>query len=197
MRRYNFLHSAILIALLGTLSHANSDGFYIGAETTIAGFGDESLKVTNKDKTTTTYKDIEYGHCNIKVGYQHFQGNRVEFYYRYNNLDPKVGDITTKTFGINYEWALSSLSTEKVVPYILIGFGGGKASSSKVKSIDKAEVGEGNLGFGVRYQFNQNIDMQVGYKHTATGFDKFDNDTTDKTSTIDQNSMMLGVAYKF
>ncbi len=82
------------------------------------------------------------------------------------------------------EWAFSSISTKKLTPYVLIG-------------IDKAEVGEANFGVGVHYQFNENIDMQIGYNHISKGFDNFDNETTDKTSTIDIDSITLGVAYKF
>ncbi len=198
MKKYQFLNSVILVTLLSTPSHANSeDGFYVGFDSTVANLGDESIKITNKDKSTKNYKEIDYDHCNIKVGYQHFQGNRIEFYYRHNNLNAKEGDITTKTYGFNYEWAFSSLGSDTIVPYILIGIGGGKVSSSKIKSIDKAEAGEANLGIGIHYKFNKNIDMQMGYSLTSTGFDKFDNKTTDDTSVIDQNQLLLGLSYKF
>jgi len=197
MKHYKLVQTLTLIALLSTLSHANNNGFYIGADTSIASFGDQSLKITNKDKSTKTYKDIESSHCNIKVGYQHFKGNRVELYYRNNNLDTKAGDITTQTLGINYEWAFSSLSSDTITPYLSVGFGGGEASSKKIKSIDKAEVGEGSLGIGIHYQYNQNVDFQLGYTATSTGFDNFDDKTIDETSTIDQDKVMLGLSYKF
>jgi len=197
MKHYRFLHNVILMALLSTVAHANSNGFYIGADTTIVNFGKEDLTITNKDKSEKKYKDIDASHCNIKVGYQHFDKNRIEFYYRNNQLDSKGGNIETKTFGINYEWAFSSLATETITPYLLIGIGGGEATSKKRTEVDKAEVGEGNLGVGIHYQVTPNTDIQLGYTITSTGFDNFDNDTTDKTSTIDQNKIILGVAYKF
>jgi len=197
MKTYKLLHYLTFLTLVTSISYANSDGFYIGTDVTLASFGDQSLKITNKDKSTQTYKDIDSGHGAIKVGYQHFDGNRVELYYRNNNLDTKAGDITTETVGINYEWAFSSLSSETITPYLLLGFGGGKATSSKIKTIDGAEAGEGSLGLGIHYQYNENLDFQLGYLATSTGFDNFDDKTIDKTSTIDQNKVMIGLSYKF
>ena len=197
MKNYKFLHYVTLVALLSTASYANSDGFYIGTDVNTVSIGDDDLKVTNKDKSEKNYKNFVSSQISFKAGYQHFKNNRVEFYYRHNKLEGDKGDITTKTFGVNYEWAFSSIATDKLIPYALIGIGGGKASSSYVKAVDKAEVGEANLGLGVHYQFTQHLDMQVGYTLTSTGFDKFDNKTTDKTSTIDQNRVILGIAYKF
>jgi opacity protein-like surface antigen len=197
MKRYKLLQSVVLITLLSTASQANNDGFYVGVDASMISLGDDSLKITNKDKSTKTYNDVESSHANIKVGYQHFKNNRVELYYRCNTLDTNAGEIKTKTIGINYEWAFSSLSTEKLTPYVLIGIGGGETKSSKLKELDKAEVGEATFGLGVHYHFNENIDLQVGYNHISKGFDAFDNKTTDETSTIDSDSITLGVAYKF
>ncbi len=196
MKKNKILYSAILLALMSSLSHADNNAFYIGAETSLVSIGNDDLTITNKDKSTKTYNKIDSSHCNIKVGYQHFKNNRVEIYFRQNVLDTKAGDITTKTLGINYEWAFSSIATDKFIPYVVLGFGGGEASS-KIKSTDKAGVGEGSLGIGVHYQFNENLDFQAGYTVSSTGFDEFDNDTTDKTSTIDQDKLVFGVSYKF
>ncbi len=191
------LHNLILLALLGTVNHANSDGLYIGVDTSIVSFEKETLKVTNKDKSTKTYKDVESTHCSIQVGYQHFDNNRVELYFRDRTLDTKVGDISSKTFGLNYEWGFSSISTEKIMPYALIGVGAGESSSSKLKHLDKADVIEVNFGAGIHYQFNQNIDLKVGYSHTDTAFGDFDDKETDEMSDIAQDSIVLGLAYKF
>jgi len=197
MKNYKFLSNLIFLALLTTLSHANSDGFYVGTDASIMLFGDDDLEITYKDGTKKNHKDINSFHYNMKIGYQHFNNNRLEFYYRKNKLDNSKEEIKTKTFGINYEWAFSSLATETIIPYALIGIGGGEVSSSNIKALDNAEVGEANLGVGIHYQFNENMDFQVGYTFTSTGFDNFDNKTTDETSTIDQNKVVVGVAYKF
>ena len=197
MKKYQFISSVILMALVSTTAQANRDGFYLGTDVNTISLGDDNLKITNKDNSEKSYKNFDGSQISFKAGYQHFKNNRVEFYYRHNKLEGDNGDITTKTFGVNYEWAFSSIATEKLIPYALIGIGGGKASSSQIKAVDNAEVGEANLGFGVHYQFTPHIDMQVGYTLTSTGFDAFDNTTTDKTSTIDQNRVILGVTYKF
>jgi opacity protein-like surface antigen len=197
MKQYKLLQTLTLTALFSTFTLANDNGFYIGVDTSIISFGDQSLKITNEDKSTKNYKDIESCHGDIKVGYQHFDGNRVELYYRHNELDTKAGDITTQTYGINYEWAFSSLSSETITPYLLIGFGGGEASSSKITAVDNAETGEGSFGLGIHYQYNKNVDFQIGYTATSTGFDGFDDEEIDKTSTIDQDKIMVGLSYKF
>ncbi len=197
MRKHSILQGVILLSLLTGASYANSDGFYVGAEANLILLGDDSFTLTNKDATTRTYNRVEGSHANIKIGYQHFKNNRVELYYRYNNFDTNVGDIVTKTFGINYEWAFSSLSTKKLTPYALIGIGGGEAKSSSIKALDNAEVGEANFGVGIHYCLNEHIDFQAGYARIYTGFDAFDNQTTDKTSAIAQDNFIVGASYKF
>ena len=197
MKKYQLISSVILLTLISTTAQADNNGFYIGTDVNTLSIGDDNLKVTNKDKSEKSYKNFDSSQISFKAGYQHFKNNRVEFYYRHNKLEGDNGDITTKTFGVNYEWAFSSIATDKLIPYALIGIGGGKASSSYVKSVDNAEVGEGSLGLGVHYQFTPHLDMQLGYTITSTGFDKFDNKSTDETSVIEQNKIIIGLAYKF
>ncbi|MCK5855070.1 MAG: hypothetical protein KAG56_07605 [Sulfurovaceae bacterium] len=55
MNNYKILQSAVLLALLTTGSHASSDGFYIGANASLVSLGDDSMEVTYKDNTKTTY----------------------------------------------------------------------------------------------------------------------------------------------
>ena len=197
MNSKKLLQSVILTSLLVTTTQANSDGVYIGIESSAITFGKDSLKITNKDKSSITHKEIKNTHYNIKIGYQHFKNNRVEVYYRNNNIDTLLGELSQDIYGINYEWAFSCLTKNHVTPYLLLGIGGGEVTSKKLKNLYKSEIGEGNFGLGIHYQLNENIDVQVAYNYIATGFDKFDNKTTDKTSIMGQDSFILGLSYKF
>jgi len=199
MNNSKILRNAVLLTLLGTVTtYANSDGFYIGANASLIPLGDESMTLEYKDKPKITYNDISAYNFSLKTGYQHFKGNRVELYYRQNELDTKEGDISTQTFGVNYEWGFSSLSSDKLLPYASVGFGVGKASSKKLKTVDDVDVGEINFGLGVHYQFNENIDFQVGYEHISTAFIISDNDKNAKSEPgVGQNNVMASVSYKF
>ncbi len=196
MNNYKFLQSAMLLTLLSTGSYANSDGFYIGANASLVSLGDDSITTKDKDKTKTTYHDVSSSGFSLKTGYQHFNRNRVELYLRVNKLDSDEGYVTMQTVGVNYEWGFSSLSSEKLLPYASVGVGFGDASSKKLKLVDDVDVGEMTVGLGVRYQFNEKIDAQIGFQHIATGFEDYDK-TTDDVSVVAQNNIMVSVAYKF
>ena len=121
----------------------------------------------------------------------------MELYYQHHELDAKEGDFSTESIGVNYEWGFSSIASDKWIPYVCVGFGAGKTSSSKLKSIDKADMAEGALGLGVRYQFTKNMDGQVGYKYTQIVIDSFNDKDTDDVSKIGQNNVIFALNYKF
>jgi hypothetical protein len=111
MKIYKLTNTIILLSLLTTLSHSNSDGIYIGVGSSIIDIGDDSMKVENKDKSKSTYHNISGPFHSIKVGYQHFDKNRVELYFRGHKLEAKEGDFDTKSIGINgvlLHWLLKS-----------------------------------------------------------------------------------------
>jgi len=197
MKIYKYSKSIILLALMASYAQANSNGVYVGLDASLITLGEDSMNVEKKDKSRETYHEISGSSYNLKVGYQHFDGNRVELYYRHHELDAKEGDFSTESIGLNYEWGFSSLASEKWMPYVAVGFGAGEVSSSKLKSIDNSDMAEATLGFGVRYQFTKNIDGQVGYKYTSTVIDNFQDETTDEISEIGQNNIMFAVNYKF
>jgi len=197
MKIYKLTNTIILLTLLSTLSQANSDGIYIGVGSSIMDVGDDSLKVENKDKTKSTYHDISGPFHSIKVGYQHFDKNRVELYFRGHQMEAKEGDFNTKSVGINYEWGFTSLASEKLMPYVSLGLGAGEISSSDLKAIDKADMGEIIFGIGVRYQITENIDAQLAYNHTGMIIDNFHDEETDEVSSLCQRNVMLGFNYKF
>ncbi|MCK5855071.1 MAG: outer membrane beta-barrel protein [Sulfurovaceae bacterium] len=78
-----------------------------------------------------------------------------------------------------------------------MGLGFGESSSTKLKAVDNVDVGEITFGIGVRYQFNENIDAQIGYQYISTGFDRPDDKNIANELDVDQDNIMLSVAYKF
>lgn len=197
MKKYKFLQSAMLVTLITTVGQANDNGFYVGANAAFITLGDDSMNVEHKGKTQTTYHKISSLNYGVKIGYQHFEGNRVELYFRQNNLDSKEGDISTQTMGINYEWAFSSFASENLLPYTSVGVGFGKASSSDLKDIDDVGVGEVTFGLGAHYQYAENVDFQVGYQYIKTGFTGSDDKKIANDPEIGQNNIIVGMNYKF
>ncbi|GEM_PF-6639896 len=198
MKRYRLLDKFILLVLLGSVVQAHSDGFYVGVDGALLSFKKDSMKVEKSDKSRTTYHDIKSSHYGaLKVGYQHFKHNRVELYFRKNKLDSREGDITLESYGVNYEWGFSSLSTQSLMPYLAVGVGVGKSSSDELEPIDNVGIGEVSFDIGVHYQFTTNIDAQIGYRRINTIFDNLDDYKDDEVSAIGQNSFILALTYKF
>jgi hypothetical protein len=53
-----------------------------------------------------------------------------------------------------------------------------------------------NLGVGIRYKVNKNVDAKVGYLHKSTGFGDFEDEKGDMQG-ISQDKLEFGVTYKF
>ena len=196
---------AILGLILNTYSlnaTDNSNGFYIGVDTAFINMGDDTLDITTYDsdgdkKSKKHYKDVTSISYGLKVGYQHFDKNRVEVSVKDNKISTDVGNIRGVTIGINYEWGFTSFETENILPYLSIGFDGGRAELSKFKFKDKkSDMVSANLGVGIRYKVNKNVDAKIGYLHKSTGFGDFEDEKGDMQG-ISQDKLEFGVTYKF
>ncbi len=197
--------AAILGLGINTLSLSasdSSDGFYIGMDTAFINIGDDTLDITTYDsdgnkKSKKEYKDVTSISYGFKVGYQHFDKNRVEISIKDSKISTNVGDIKARTIGINYEWGFTSFESVNVLPYLCVGFDGGRAEFSKFKFKDKkVDMISANLGFGIRYRVNQNVDAKIGYLHRNMGFGDFENEKGD-IQGITQDKLEFGVNYKF
>ena len=198
-----------LVAILGlgisTLSLSASDssnGFYVGMDTAFINIGDDTLDITTYDsdgnkKSKKEYKDVTSISYGFKVGYQHFDQNRIELSMKDSKISTNVGDIKARTIGINYEWGFTSFESGNVLPYLSVGFDGGGAELSKFKFKDKkTDMFSANLGLGIRYSVNQNIDAKIGYLHRNIGFGDFENEKGD-IQGIAQDKLEFGINYKF
>jgi len=176
-----------------------SDGFYIGTTLGFLNFGGDSLNVTTinttKKNTETTYKDVTGSPIILKIGYQHFNQNRLEIYVNYNKIDATGGSLDIDTYGVNYEWGFPSFTEgSSLTPYIMLGGGRGKSDSSTLKKLDNTDVVELTTGLGVHYAFNQSIDANIGYSHRTL---VFDNQKTLNISDTSLNIIEAGVTYHF
>ncbi len=196
---------AILGLIFNTLplmASENSNGFYLGMDTSFINMGDDTLDITTYDsdgnkKSKNSYKDVTSISYAFKIGYQHFDKNRVEISVKDNKISTDVGNIMGTTFGINYEWGFTSFETEHVLPYLLVGFDGGRADLSKFEFKDKkVDMVSANLGIGIRYNVNENVDAKIGYLHSSTGFGDFENEKGD-VQGINQDKVEFGLTYKF
>ena len=199
------LKSMVIVTLATSsylLAESSSNGLYIGLDAAFINIGDDTLDITTYDsnenqKSKKHYRDVTSINYGFKLGYQHFDKNRVEVVINDKKINTDVGDITATTFGINYEWGFTSFSSGNVLPYLLLGVDAGQAKFNNFKLADKTVDTFGvNLGLGIRYNINENVDAKIGYIHNSTAFGNFENDKGDITA-INQNKIDFGFTYKF
>ena len=199
------LKSMVIISLVTTSylsAETSSNGVYIGLDTAFINIGNDTLDITTYDsdenqKSKKHYRDVTSINYGFKLGYQHFDKNRVEILINDKKINTDVGDITATTFGVNYEWGFTSFSSGNVLPYLLVGVDAGQAKFNNFELADKEVDTFGvKLGLGIRYNVNENIDAKIGYIHSSTAFGDFENDKGDITA-INQDKVDFGITYKF
>jgi hypothetical protein len=201
------LKSVLLLGLVTTVQadeKSYRDGVYVGVEGSFLSFGGNDLRMETvtggKSSNKTTYRDVTNTPISLKLGYQHYRGNRIEIYAKYGELDTDGGDISVDTYGINYEFGFASLATgSKLMPYILVGAGAGEAESSKLQKMDGSDIVEINLGLGFHYQIQENIYASFGYANNTMIFTdvKGSNDQNFEFSDTTTNTLYVGVGYHF
>ena len=197
------------IAILGLIFNTlplnatdNSNGLYIGLDAAFINIGDDTLEVGTYDsdgnnKNTKKYKDATSLSYDFKIGYQHYDKNRIEFTIKDKKIKTDTGDITANTLGINYELGFSSLESKNVLPYVSVGLDVGRAELKNFEfSNKKVDTISAIFGLGIRYNINENVDAKIGYLHSSTGFGDFENEKGD-VQGIAQNQLDFGVSYKF
>jgi len=201
------LKSIVLTTLLTSsyvVAQTNSNGFYIGLDTAFINMGDDTLNIRVNDsdgnfKSEKKYRDVTSINYGFKFGYQHFNQNRVELLIKDKKISTDEGNIRGTSLGINYEWGFSSFESENILPYISLGVDVGQAKFEKFDlAINDKEVDAVgfNLGIGIHYAINENVDAKIGYIHSNTVFGDFENDKGDITD-IAQDKVEFGFSYKF
>lgn len=161
---------------------------------------------THINKTVKPYKNSIAEPVEVKIGYKHFNNNRIEVFRRNTDIvldDGKSGTIVSKTVGLNYEWGVSSLasSNKKVMPFVAVGVGWGEASSSSehvhLKASDSFEL---DAGIGVHYQLGKHVDTSLGLFRRKITLTKKGGNNTDRVFTdgdITTTLINVGIGYHF
>ena len=175
-------------------------GFYLGAGTTVLNFGG-SVEVDDGYRTTSIDKDTEEKPFILKLGYLSESENRVELYYKKGSIDTTNNlnisrEFDISLFGINYQWGISSLSSDKVLPYIRLGMGFGSGTANYTTH-DFVAV-EVDLALGVYYKVTPKFDLSAGvYRRAIVLADDNTNGTTDEIISTALNGIEFGATYHF
>ena len=209
MKKKLLLSSLLLVSTLYSSNidsnMERSDGsWYVGLNLGLTNFGG-SLEISDDYKTSKFNGDVDSKPFMLKVGYLQNDDNRLEFYYKKDNIDIEGHEFfSTSTIGISSEWGFSSLSKNRFLPYFTLGFGVGSSSSNFVV-YDDGVVLELDIGLGIHYQVHKNIDATVGLFRRSminvvsdvnTGSYYYD-DSEDYSSLASVNGIEIGVSYHF
>jgi hypothetical protein len=179
-----------------TSGSTRNSGWYAGAGIGLINWGG-SVTIDNGYRDKTYDVDTEDKPMMLKIGYVTENENRIELYFKNDAIDAEENDehidmYDTSTFGINYQWGISSLSTNEILPYIRVGIGFGSADlEGATVDVDAIDF---DLGLGVYYDVAPNIDLMVGVYRRAVGISSEESDTT-IVSVI--NGLEFGANYHF
>ena len=209
MKKKLLLSSLLLVSSLYGADVDSSmarDGgsWYLGLNLGLMNFGG-SFELTDDDRTYKSHEDVDSRPFMFKAGYLQSDDNRLEFYYKKDNIDIKSYELfTTSTIGIKSEWGISSLKKNAILPYFTLGFGVG-SSSSDADIYDDGTVIELDIGLGIHYQAHRNVDVTVGLFRRSminivSGVDDdsyYSDESLDYSSLASVNGIELGVSYHF
>jgi opacity protein-like surface antigen len=170
-----------------------TSGWYSGVSAGIVNSGG-SIQISKEYKNKIYDADTKDSPIILKIGYVTEKENRVEAYYKKDSIGDTTKEkaFSTSTFGLDYEWGLSSMSSEKILPYIRIGGGLGSASM-KGSKLDLSAA-EFDMGAGIHYAATNNIDISAGiYRRAIVVGEK---NTTSSIGTA-FNGIELGINYHF
>lgn len=181
-------YNTILIAslcLFTSSAHAYSDsentrssGWYTGISAGIANTGGSVMESDIPEKNEMSARlgfdkgDTEDSPITLKAGYVTANQNRIEAYYKEDSISIKSDVVTvddmfkTSSLGVNYQWGISSLSTEKMLPYIRVGAGLGTAEDSDLNVVEL------DVGAGIHYKVTNNMELSAGVYRRAIAVGK-------------------------
>ena len=169
-------------------------GWYAGASIGLTNFGGEVV-FDNGETTKTFNEDTTDKPIILNIGYITDSENRIELYYKNDSFEGESGDLyDTSTFGINYQWGLSSLSSEKFLPYIGVGLGFGSADFRGVDADTTVEFG---LSVGMYYTVTPNIDVSAELYRRAVGVTFSKPNRSDLSIITAVNGLEFGANYHF
>lgn len=184
------------VSIDGLTASTKDSGWYVGVSTGLLNWGGE-VTIDDGYREKTYEVDTEDKPMMLKVGYVTESENRIELYYKSDSIEAEedgrsLNLYDTSTFGINYQWGISSFSTNEMLPYISVGIGMGSGEiDGSSTDFDAVEV---NLGLGVHYQVAQNIDISAGLYRRAIVIGA---DNSDLVIATALNGIEVGASYHF
>ncbi len=218
MQNKNILIYIVTInSVLATSVYATprDNGFYINIntpccrgtttydETSSEGVSSNGTRI---NETVKSYKNSVAEPIEVKIGYKHFNNNRIEVFRRNTDIvleDGKSGTIVSKTIGLNYEWGINSLasSNKKMMPFVSVGVGWGDSSSKsenvQLKTSDSLEL---DAGVGIHYQFGNHVDTTLGLFRRKITLTESAGNNSDRVFTdgdITTTMLNVGISYHF
>lgn len=200
-------------ATTNVLASPRDNGFYVGLNSSFLEFSadyfetsaDRTSSSGHINQTTKVFRDGGVGSEEFKLGYKHFNKNRVEIFRRRSEItvgNPEE-EITSNTVGVNYEWGLASLASvnKKMLPFISLGAASGTAKiNSDTIKLKEADAVELEASIGIHYQLGKHFDTTFAIQHRASIL--LDDIPVNSTNIftdgdIDSTSLNIGVSYHF
>ncbi|MCK5902044.1 MAG: hypothetical protein KAG28_02755 [Cocleimonas sp.] len=189
---FTFIHATESIT---TTPSNKSNDWYVGVNSSMLNSGG-SVLLSNGRKTETYDIETKDSPILLKIGSVSDSKNRTEIYYKKDSFNTAtVKDIfKTSTVGLNYQWGITSLSSEKILPYLRMG--GGIGSASMKGDNDHLELGvvELDMGAGIHYKIVDNISLSAGLYRRAIILGE---DKTNNSVGTGFNGVEVGVNYHF
>ena len=166
-----------------------SSKWYAGMSTSVVNMGG-SLAEDDGYSSQTYDVDTSDDPLTLKVGYITETQNRIEAYYKNDSFGPEDSSrhIETSSFGANYQWGISSLASDKMMPYLRVGGGIGTAEFVGESDLTMVEL---DVGAGVHYGMTDNLGLSAGvYRRAIAVADDYDN-----TLAAAMNGAELGINF--
>ena len=168
--------------------NSRSSGWYAGLSTSVANVGGSAI-VDNGYSNREFDIDTSDDPLTLKIGYVTESQNGIEAYYKDDSIsfEGESLDFQTSSFGANFQWGISSLSSEKMMPYFRVGGGLGSAKTEGAGDLTMAEF---DMGAGVHYDMTDNLGLSAGvYRRAIAVTDDYD------TVAAAMNGAELGVNF--
>lgn len=184
---------AILFISINATASPRDDGFYTGVNAGLLSF-EKKYEERIKGKTTA-YSDISNQGLSVNIGYQHAKSNRIEFYFRGDNLETKKRNLDIAMLGVNYEMGLSALAAYNgaIMPYLSVGYGRGVAVTDN-DILDTSDANELVLSAGVHYQLSDSFDSTFALERREI---RIEDDETNDSADATVNTLRVGITYHF
>ncbi|MFT7860709.1 MAG: outer membrane beta-barrel protein [Sulfurimonas sp.] len=175
-----------LLTLLSSTIFAEAT-FYFGAGYTYL----------NETLTKDSSINISNSGAKIKVGYGEQKAYAVELSINYiDNSSPLLSLDDKEKYGFDIELMKAWDFDIYALPYVRVGFGAGKMSSSARTGKNSITYGSYNAALGALIPVGTNFELELAYEYKNISYQKVDSSHL-KYSRSHQNGLYTGVNFRF